>query len=85
MSCEREQEKVIEEENSEFWKNRWDAEGLRRFLGASFPPTAKGWQGEEYGLVESLYGELTEAMGGNGAVRDFTWPAVLIFAARANS
>lgn len=66
MSCEGEQEKVIEEENSEFWKNRWDAEGLRRFLGASFPPTAKGWQGEEYGLVESLYGELTEAMGATG-------------------
>ncbi len=85
VSCEGEQDKVIEEENSEFWKNRWDAEGLRRFVGASFPPTAKGVQGEDYGLVESLYGELTEAMGGNGAVRDFTWPAVLILAARANS
>ena len=85
VGCDGGQDKVVEEENSGFWKNRWDAEGLRRVVGASFPPTAKGVQGEDYGLVGRLYGELTEAVGGNGAFRDFTWPAVLVLAARANS
>jgi len=54
-------------------------------VSASFSSTAKKVQSEEYALVERLYEKLTKAMRGNGAVRDFTWPAVLILAARANS
>ena len=44
----------------------WDVDGLKRSVGASFPPTAKGMQGGGDGIIKGFWVELTEGMGWGG-------------------
>ena len=71
-------EKVHEEEDPGFWAERWDIEGVRRFVSVNLPKFEETVKGEEDEIIERKYKDLEEAMGGPGAERQITWPVVLI-------
>ena len=72
-------EKVYEEKDPGFWAERWDIDGVRRFVSVNLP-TFEGTKEDEG--IEERYKELEEAMGGPGAERAITWPVVLILGTR---
>ncbi|KAJ7225621.1 S-adenosyl-L-methionine-dependent methyltransferase [Mycena pura] len=72
-------EKVVEKKDPEFWEKQWDLAGVKRFVLANLPTFEENNQDER---VEGKYEELGQAMGGEGAVRKFTWPVVLILASK---
>ncbi|KAL9091103.1 MAG: hypothetical protein Q9165_005030 [Trypethelium subeluteriae] len=72
-------EKVVEKKELTFWERQWDITGVRRFVLANLPTFDSNTEGE--GTV-AKYKELEEAMGGQGAIRKFTWPVVLILASK---
>ena len=73
-------EEVSEIRDDGFWEMRWDFEGLRDFVEASFPGI-KQMQDEDP-EIQRLLGEIKVKMDGGRHVRKFTWPAVRILAAR---
>ena len=81
-NVDQETEKVVEEENPQFWAESWDVGEVRRFIECLIPSfeaqKAKGY----YQHIEPRYLELQRAMGGKDAKRAFTWPVVLILATR---
>lgn len=77
-----ETEKVVKEDDPQFWAESWDVKEVRRFIECLFPnfPELKA-QGH-YQHVEPKYQELEQAMGGKDAKRAFKWPVVLLLATR---
>ena len=73
-----EEEKVHEEQDPSFWAERWDIEGVKRFVSVNLPKFEETVKGDEDEIIERKYEELKEAMGGPGAERQITWPVVLI-------
>ena len=74
-------EKVVVNEDPEFWMNRWDAAALKKYFSVLFPGFKEAI-GEGDNEIDGLFGELTETMGGEEVVRQFTWPCVLVLATR---
>lgn len=77
-----EREKVIKEEDPEFWAESWDVHEVRRFVECLIPSFEEQKAKGLYEHVEAKYSELEKAMGGKDAKRAFTWPVVLILATR---
>lgn len=75
-----EHETMTEEEDASFWERSWDIDMLKRFVKASFP-TPNDLERPD-GKMDSLFEQLMDAMGGEIAVRQFSWPAVLILASK---
>lgn len=74
-------EKVVINEDPEFWKNEWDMAALKEYFRVLFPGFREAI-GEGDKEIDALFGELTEAMGGEGMTRPFTWPCSLVLATR---
>lgn len=72
---------VVVQEDPEFWANEWDVAALRSYFAVLFPDFKEA-TGEGDAEIDGLFGELTEIMGGEGVVRRFTWPCVLLLATR---
>jgi len=75
------EEKLVIERDPEFWLNRWDMAALKKYFSVLFPGFREAI-GEGDKEIDGLYEQLTVAMGGEGAVRKFTWPCVLLLATR---
>lgn len=73
-------EKVTEERDDGFWGLEWSPRGVRDFVEASFPGLKERQDKDD--VLQDLMREIEAAMGGVKAVRKFTWPAVLVLAAR---
>lgn len=73
-------EKVTEERDDEFWGLEWSPRGVRDFVEACFPGLKERQAKDD--VLQDLLRKIEEAMGGVNAVRKFTWPAVLVLAAR---
>ena len=72
---------LVEEEDPNFWRNEWDVQALRKYFEVLFPGfREKIAQGDEE--IEGLFEQLARAMEGEGKVRSFTWPCVLVLATR---
>lgn len=75
-------EKVVMQEDPQFWAESWHVGEVRRFVECLIPSfedlKAKGL----YTHIEPKYQELERAMGGTNAKRAFTWPVILILATR---
>ncbi|KAL9119055.1 MAG: hypothetical protein Q9187_004394 [Circinaria calcarea] len=78
-----ETDEVIEKEDSEMWKGTWNVQGVKNFVKVSFPNFKEKVEADSE--IERCFGKLTEAMGGEDAVRSYTWPVVLILATRSRS
>ncbi|KAF6236847.1 hypothetical protein HO173_005138 [Letharia columbiana] len=74
-------EKVTISEDPEFWMNGWDVTAVKRYFSVLFPGFKEA-NGEGDAKIDGLFKELTEIMGGEDAVRRFTWPCVLLMATR---
>ena len=74
-------EKVTISEDPEFWMNSWDVAAVKRYFSVLFPGF-KDANGEGDAEIDGLFKELTEVMGGEAAVRQFTWPCVLLLGTR---
>ncbi|MCJ1374634.1 hypothetical protein MMC20_005866 [Loxospora ochrophaea] len=74
-------ENVVSQEDLEFWKNNWDAAGVKKYMSVLFPGFKEAI-GDGDADIDRLFEELTEAMGTEGEVRQFTWPCVLVLATR---
>lgn len=79
----RETEVTVEKENLNLWKGKWDVQGAKNFVQVSFP-NFKGMV-EADDEIGGLFEELARAMGGEDAVRCYTWPVVLILATAKKS
>ncbi|KAL8911961.1 MAG: hypothetical protein Q9171_002937 [Xanthocarpia ochracea] len=77
----KEGEKTVESEDREFWMNEWDIAALKEYFRVLFPGFRRAI-GEGDNEIDSLFAELTEAMGGKGVTRRFTWPCALVLATR---
>ena len=73
-------EEVIEIEDPEMWEGSWDILGVKRYVNSSFPNIEDKVEVDRE--IKELFERLAEAMGGEGDVRLFTWPIVLILATR---
>jgi SAM-dependent methyltransferase len=78
MSSTHEGEKIIEEQNPDFWAVEWDFEMLKRFVAATFPKPADMVGIDE--SMEKLFSHLKVAMGGDNIKRHLSWPVVLVLA-----
>lgn len=76
-----EQETVVVKDDLDFWKNSWDVAALKSYFAVLFPGFKEAI-GEGDAAIDALFARLTMAMGGEGAVKDFTWPCVLLLATR---
>ena len=76
-----EQETVVVKDDPHFWKNSWDVAALKDYFAVLFPGFKEA-VGDGDAAIDALFARLTMAMGGEGAVRDFTWPCVLLLATR---
>ncbi|KAI1103461.1 S-adenosyl-L-methionine-dependent methyltransferase [Jackrogersella minutella] len=74
-------EHVEEREDPEWWRNDWDIAELRRYFNVLFPGFKEA-VGEGDAEINRLFEELNVHFGGNGKVKQFTWPAVLVTATR---
>lgn len=75
-------ETVVEAaEDGEFWANEWDVAALKEYFRVLFPGFREA-VGEGDGVVDGLFGELGDLMGGEGVKRKFTWPCALVLATR---
>ncbi|MCJ1332453.1 hypothetical protein MMC10_009146 [Thelotrema lepadinum] len=74
-------ERVEEREDWEWWRNDWDLGELKRYFSVLFPGFKEA-VGEGDKEINRLYKELSELMGGERQVRQFTWPAVLVMATK---
>ncbi|KAL8675934.1 MAG: hypothetical protein Q9186_007489 [Xanthomendoza sp. 1 TL-2023] len=74
-------EKCVEKEDTGFWVNEWDAAGVKEYFRVLFPGFREA-VGEEDQEIDGLFVRLTEAMGGEGVRRRFTWPCALVLATR---
>ena len=74
-------EKVIVNEDPEFWRNSWDIASLKEYFRVLFPGFQNNIANGDLKL-EELYKELDAVMGGEGVIRQFTWPCVLVMATR---
>ena len=72
-------EEIVEKEDLTFWERQWKVDDAKRFIMANLPTFEKEKWDEN---VEETYKELKIAMGGEHAVRNITWPVVLILASR---
>ncbi|KAL8646907.1 MAG: hypothetical protein Q9226_006658 [Calogaya cf. arnoldii] len=77
----REGEKMVVEQDAEFWVNEWDVEALRAYFKVLFPGFREA-VGEGDKEIDGLFGELKDVMGGEGVTRKFTWPCALVLATR---
>ncbi|KAI4159116.1 MAG: hypothetical protein L6R39_000415 [Caloplaca ligustica] len=77
-----ETEKVVEEDDPQFWAESWDVGEVRRFVECLIPIFEEKKANGEYQHIEPRYQALERAMGGKDAKRAFTWPVVLILATR---
>ena len=77
----KEGEKVVETEDQEFWMNVWDIAALKEYFRVLFPGFREA-VGDGDKEVDACFVELTEAMGGEGVKREFTWPCALVLATR---
>ena len=75
-------EKVVKEEDPQFWAESWDVGEVRRFVECLIPSFEEQKAKGGYQHIETKYQELERAMGGKDAKRAFTWPVVLILATR---
>lgn len=73
-------ERVSEERDPSFWLKEWDLDWVKRFVKASFPKPRE-LDKPDPGM-DKLFEELGAAMGGQSAVRKFSWPVVLILATK---
>lgn len=65
------------------WKKEWDIAWVRRFLWALFPKSQEVRKKEEQDLeLAGWIEELEQAMGGRDAVRQLSWPSVLVLATK---
>ncbi|KAI4116243.1 MAG: hypothetical protein LQ345_003306 [Seirophora villosa] len=64
-----------------FWANEWDVAALKEYFRVLFPGFRHA-VGEGDKEIDGLFGELSEAMGGQGVARRFTWPCSLVLATR---
>jgi trans-aconitate 3-methyltransferase len=76
-------EEIIELEDSGMWKGSWDIEGVKEFVKFSFPNFRE--QVEADINIMHLFDDLEVAMGGATAVRNYTWPVVLVLASRSHT
>ncbi|KAL6713315.1 hypothetical protein ACLMJK_008780 [Lecanora helva] len=74
-------EKIIIERDPDFWKNEWNVGAVKSYFSVLFPGFREAI-GEGDAEIDSLFHELAEVMGGESAVREFTWPCVLTLATR---
>ena len=74
-------ENVTVKEDPEFWVNKWDVAALKSYFAVLFPGFKEAI-GEGDPEIDRLFAELTAVMGGDGVVRQFTWPCVLLLATR---
>lgn len=74
-------EEVVEKRDGDFWVNEWDLGALKEYFRVLFPGFREA-VGEGDGVVDGLFGELEELMGGEGVRRSFTWPCALVLATR---
>lgn len=75
------QEKVEIEDDPGFWENSWDVAALKKYFAVLFPGFKEA-TGEGDAAIDALFAKLTNAMGGEGVVKQFTWPCVLLYATR---
>lgn len=75
-------EKVVKQEDPQFWAESWNVGEVRRFVECLIPSFEDLKANGVYAHVEPKYQELEKAMGGKDAQRAFTWPVVLILATR---
>ncbi|RYP67415.1 hypothetical protein DL771_007246 [Monosporascus sp. 5C6A] len=75
-----ENEATSKEEDPSFWKVSWDVGKLNSFVRASFPKRRE--LASPDATMEGLFEQLAVAMGGHSAMREFSWPAVLVLAAK---
>lgn len=77
------EEQVVEEkEKTAFWAEEWDIEDFRRFTKVTLSDFTDDTDDIFDEKVERMYRHLEKVMGGHGAKRKITWPAVLIMAKR---
>lgn len=75
-------EKVVKEEDMQFWAESWDVGEVRRFVECLIPSFEEQKAKGVYQHIDPKYQELERAMGGKDAKRAFTWPVVLILATK---
>ena len=73
-------EKVVEEQDAGFWESHWDIGDVKRFVLGNSPVVTTA--ADEQGKIESKWGKLKQAMGGERGTRKITWPVVLILATK---
>ncbi|XDG01661.1 hypothetical protein ABKA04_001276 [Annulohypoxylon sp. FPYF3050] len=74
-------EHVEEREDPNWWRNDWDLAELKKYFRVLFP----GFEaaiGEGDGEINRMFAELETYFEGDGKIRQFTWPAVLVTATR---
>ena len=76
----RNNEETTEKEDAELWKGSWNIHGVMNYIYSSFPGVKEKVTADIE--IDELFRQLAEAMGGESAVRHYTWPVVLILATR---
>ncbi|MCJ1358219.1 MAG: hypothetical protein MMC33_008218 [Icmadophila ericetorum] len=74
------EEELIEKEDPELWKGNWNVKGVRDFVNASFPDMEAMVKADPE--IQNLFSRLAKEMGGEDAIRTYTWPLALILATR---
>ncbi len=75
------EEKVIEKTDPEWWRNDWDIAELKRYFSVLFPGFKEA-PGQGDAEIDAMFAKLTELMGGEGKILQFTWPTVLVLATK---
>ena len=74
-------EQKEERVDREWWRNDWDLAALQRYFSVLFPGFKEAL-GDGDADIDALFRELSEKMGGERTICQFTWPAVLCLATR---
>ncbi|KAI0110608.1 S-adenosyl-L-methionine-dependent methyltransferase [Hypoxylon sp. NC0597] len=77
----RPSEHIEEREDPEWWRNDWNLAELKRYFSVLFPGFKEA-VGDGDAEINQLFQELSVHFGGEGEVKQFTWPAVLVTATR---
>ena len=79
----RDQEEVLELEDSRIWQGEWNLHGIKQYICSSFPGIEQEVEADM--RIQQLFHDLGKAMGGENAVRLHTWPIVLLLATRQDN
>ncbi|KAI0381520.1 S-adenosyl-L-methionine-dependent methyltransferase [Hypomontagnella monticulosa] len=74
-------EHTEEHEDPEWWRNDWDLAELKKYFSVLFPGFKQA-VGDGDAEINRLFEQLKVHFGGEGKIKQFTWPAVLVTATR---